>query len=365
MPLFFLTLPLIFLTLVPGVELSPFYSMVPVTGVALLLQKLMTAGPGDRGVYFYFVPVLAPMAIYSWLALRWAIGQFQREEVLFREAERLDLGLWLRRLWREKEALPTAGEAFFCFGVLLGLRWLAFHVGTGQSLLARTGVSHLAFVATPPLLMAVMLTTRPLAGLGLRRPPAWVLGAAVALAALVFLPLAELTLAIYRQFPALGELLKENHPLTRELLSWTGGGTPDLGVRLRYLVVLGVLPAVCEELAFRGFLFTGLRRSFRPWTAILLSSFLFAVYHMNVFQMVPHFLLGIVLGLLAWKGNGVLPPMLFHLVYNVLVLSPAVLLPEAFGGVEPGGVGMLRLLLASAGAVLVLGAVALVARRRD
>src|SRR5207253_10034996 len=84
MPLCLVTMPLIFLTLAPGVELNPFYSMVPVTGVALLLQRLMSS-TADRGLWLYFVPVLVPMMVYSWLALRWAIGQFQREEVLFRE----------------------------------------------------------------------------------------------------------------------------------------------------------------------------------------------------------------------------------------------------------------------------------------
>src|SRR5260221_3740400 len=42
MPLFLMTMPLIFLTLSPGVELNAFYSLIPVTGVALLLQSLMT-----------------------------------------------------------------------------------------------------------------------------------------------------------------------------------------------------------------------------------------------------------------------------------------------------------------------------------
>ena len=41
MPLFLATLPLIFLTLAPGVRLNAFYSLVPVTGVALLMQRLM------------------------------------------------------------------------------------------------------------------------------------------------------------------------------------------------------------------------------------------------------------------------------------------------------------------------------------
>jgi len=140
------------------------------------------------------------MVIYSWLALRWAIGQFQREEVLFREAERLDVGLWLRKLLRDKEALPSAGEAIFCFVLILALRWISFGVGQHLSLLARTGIAQLAFVAAPPLFMAVMLTTRPRLGLALRRPPWWAWPAAVLLALCVLPPLAELTLTILRQF---------------------------------------------------------------------------------------------------------------------------------------------------------------------
>src|SRR5205807_2225235 len=71
MPLFLLTMPLVFLTLVPGVELNHFYSMVPVTGVALLLQRLMTASSAEQIPWLYIVPVLAPTTFYSWLALRW------------------------------------------------------------------------------------------------------------------------------------------------------------------------------------------------------------------------------------------------------------------------------------------------------
>lgn len=320
MPLFLVTMPLIFLTLAPGVELNPFYSMVPVTGVALLLQRLVAAEGPDRGVWFYFVPVLAPMVIYSWLALRWAIEQFQRESVLFREAERLDLGLWLKRLLREKEALPSVGEAFFCFGVILGLRWLSFGVGQDLPLLTRTGVGQVAFVAAPPLFMALLLTTRPAQGLGVRLPPWWAWPAAAALALLVLPPLAELTLAILRQFPALKAALELGHPLPRQLTS-LGGDWP-----VEYLVGLAVLPAVCEELAFRGFILQGLRRGFRPWTAILLSAFLFALYQMNVFQFVPHFAFGVVLGLLTVRAGSVLPAMLFHLVYNsALLLLPSTL----------------------------------------
>jgi len=330
MPLFLLTMPLIFLTLAPGVELNPFYSMVPVTGVALLLQRLMLNVSGNGNVWLYFVPVLAPMVIYSWLALRWAIAQFQSEEVLFREAERLDLGLWLARLLREKEPLPSAGEAWFCFGLIFALRWLSLLLGGTAPLWLRTAVAQLAFVATPALLMALLLTTRPLAGLALRRP-AWLSLPLAALLAVALLPIfAELTLLILAQFPQLRDLLALNHPLTRELAA-IAQGESTLGVPL--FVVLGIMPAWCEELAFRGFILTGLRQSFRPWSAILLSSFLFALYQMNVFQFLPHFLFGMVLAILVVRTGSIWPAVVFHLVYNTLLLGPA-LLPSLFSGLE-------------------------------
>jgi membrane protease YdiL (CAAX protease family) len=83
---------------------------------------------------------------------------------------------------------------------------------------------------------------------------------------------------------------------------------------------------VCKELAFRGLILNGLRRRFRTWTAILLSSFLFAVYHMNVFAVGPLFLLGVVLGLLATASGSLWPGVVLHTVCNLLLQSGPLLL---------------------------------------
>ena len=69
-----------------------------------------------------------------------AVGQFQREEVLFRESERLDLLLWVRRLFRDKEPLPTPGQALFCFVVLFALRWLSLDLGGGLAPVCRVKI---------------------------------------------------------------------------------------------------------------------------------------------------------------------------------------------------------------------------------
>jgi sodium transport system permease protein len=318
MPLFLVTMPLIFLTLAPGVELNAFYSLVPVTGVALLMQRLMTT-PLEQVPWLYFVPVLVPIVMYSWLALRWAIEQFNREEVLFREAERLDLGLWLRRLLREKEPTPSVGQAVFCAGLILALRWFAFGFGAGLSLPARIAVGYLAFVAAPPLFMALLLTTRPQQGLLLRLPTLRASLVAMVLAVLLLPPLSGLTIYILDQFPVLKQLLAEQNPLTEELQALARSASK--ATDWQYALAFALLPAVCEELAFRGFILAGLRRRFRPWTAILLSSFLFAIYHLNVFQLLPAFLLGVVLGVLAVRTGSLLPGIIFHLIHNGLVIG--------------------------------------------
>jgi sodium transport system permease protein len=311
MPLFLLTMPLIFLTLAPGVQLNPFYSMVPVTGVALLLHRLLTATTLDQVPWLYFLPVLAPMALYSWLALCWAIEQFQSEEVLFREAERLDLRLWLRSLFREKSPKPTAGQALFCFAVVLALNWLGLTVVGEESAhsLTYVAVSQLALVAAPTLFMAVLLTKRPLWGLGLRLPiPVfWPIGALLgaSLVPLVVVPFAE------------------NLPIFQEVRALRESGELDPGGVSYYVLVLVVLPAVCQELAFRGFILNGLRRRFSLLLACIINSILYAVYHLNVFQILPAFLLGLALALLAYRCASTLPGMMLHLIHNGLLLAVA------------------------------------------
>src|SRR5204863_1464261 len=138
-----------------------------------------------------------------------------------------------------------AGEAVFCFGLVFGLTQLFLAAGEQLPTLARFSVGYLAFVAAPPLLMALMLTTRPLDGLGLRAPPWWAWAAGALLAVLLFLPLGELTWSVYRQFPELRDRLRELHDAVR-----SGGPVSPLGLRdaALGLTVLALVQAVGEEL---------------------------------------------------------------------------------------------------------------------
>jgi sodium transport system permease protein len=225
-------------------------------------------------------------------------------------------------------------------------------------------VTQLAFVAAPPLFMTLMLTSWPRQGIALRLPPWWAWPLAVLAGLALAPPMALLTAWILDQFPTLQAVLEEHRPLTARLLGLAPGEAAPLGTRLWYFLVLAVLPAGCEEVAFRGYLLTGLSRRFSATAAVLLSGFLFAVYQMNVFQFLPHFLFGSALAFIVVQTNSVLPAVLAHLAFNALAFGP-LLLPGVEGSLPAGGAsepalsalfGVLLPVLAAAGALVAVAA---------
>ena len=170
------------------------------------------------------------------------------------------------------------------------------------------------------------------------------------------------------------------------LLGFRGGGISSearsLSERLVGLIVanpwwvswglMAALPAVCEELLFRGWTlaaFAGRRRSgSRVALAVLAQAALFAVAHVLPERMPQTFALGVVLGWVTVVTGSILPAIVGHMVHNSMPLavlfssgcSPEMML-EAGGGVLPGvdaaGVPTWALLAAAAsvaaGAVLV------------
>jgi sodium transport system permease protein len=320
-PLYLVCLPLIFLTLAPGIELNLFYSLVPITGVSLLLRALIL---GDYDVARrFFLPVLVPTIVYGAVALRWAIDQFQREDVLFREAERFDLKIWVRHLLRDKEPTPTGGQALFCFASMLTLAWFFMQYLSASGLAsspAATPAGLIAFILTPALSMAVLLTSSPRRTLRLYWPKPRYLAIGVALA-LTLNPLVnELRPVVERLFPI--------SQATQEALSEMLKKVPSLGLALLYFTLV---PAVCEELAFRGFILSGLERGHRTRTAILLSAFLFGFMHvlLSLFQQLFNAtLLGLVLGLLAVRSRSIVPGIVFHALNNALAVVMGTLVSE-------------------------------------
>jgi membrane protease YdiL (CAAX protease family) len=93
------------------------------------------------------------------------------------------------------------------------------------------------------------------------------------------------------------------------------------GFFIALLVLVGVLPAICEEVLFRGFLQRYLCTAAPAWLAILLASLLFAAFHLDPVHVVAVIPLGLWLGWLTHASGSLIPACLAHLANNVLSVS--------------------------------------------
>lgn len=83
------------------------------------------------------------------------------------------------------------------------------------------------------------------------------------------------------------------------------------------ILVIAVVPAVGEELLFRGYLQQKLGNWLsNPHTAILITSFLFSAIHFHFQGIIPRFALGVLLGYLFYWSNSLWLPILAHFVNN-------------------------------------------------
>jgi membrane protease YdiL (CAAX protease family) len=87
------------------------------------------------------------------------------------------------------------------------------------------------------------------------------------------------------------------------------------------IVTLALIPALCEELVFRGVLARGLATRLHPAAAAAIAAALFAAYHMSPLQAVPALLFGLALGALALRARSILPAIVAHALNNTFVIA--------------------------------------------
>jgi sodium transport system permease protein len=240
--------------------------LVRLTGRALSTERLVGGTSLDEAE-IRGGPELFPRRVLRWFAVLWAVF--------------FTTSLWLG------DALGLRGQIFLNLVVLFG----------GSSLL---------------MLRAYRLDWREV--LSLRAPPrmAWV-------AVLIGAP------AGYVTGVGLAELLNAFvFPIPESVLEAFGDVMLDAGLPLwQLLLFLAVMPAVLEEIAFRGVLQHGLSKRLRPLALCLAVGAIFGLFHVTLFRIIPTAYLGVVLAASVVLTGSIYPAMLWHAINNTVALVPA------------------------------------------
>lgn len=88
-------------------------------------------------------------------------------------------------------------------------------------------------------------------------------------------------------------------------------------------IAIALLPALAEEVVFRGVLTRSLATRFVPWLSVVLSALAFALFHLIPAQMISTFLFGLALGYITLRARSCVPSMVAHLINNTVVILVA------------------------------------------
>ena len=323
-PLMLISLAPGILSLMPNVEFTLPLAFVPLVNIVLLGRDLFQGQPNSL---LFLVTICATVG-YTVLSLRIAGNVFGNQASLYGSSGGV-ADLWKRGTVKQKScSLP---RALACFGlivpaflVLSGLRGRILDIDNINIQLMYSGAVIFLLFGLLPLLFSIWDRVDLSDGFGLTKASPMAFAGAVLLGISLW-PFAYEALMMLKS-DVMTQLIGERAAeLTERITS-----TPWY-IRLP---ALALIPAVCEELFFRGFLLTSLKSNgARHSQTVLITAALFAAMHVIVDQalmmerFVPSFLLGVILAVLRLRTGSVLPGIVLHLVHNALLLSLTDLTP--------------------------------------
>lgn len=329
------------LALMPDLQADLWLAFVPMVNLVLLSRDVMlSAVSGD----FAWVAIVSTL-LYSAAGLGLAAQVFGSDAVLYGSQ-----GSW-RELWQRPrgQQVPSPAFALLLLALMFPLQFLMLGVlgrlqeqaTAGTMVTAIMTLTAVLFLGLP--LLAVLVrgfAILPTFSLHAARPMHWVAGALLGLAL----------------WPWVGLSLWGLGQLRAWLWGTEASGWSDQVVQLAYqqlrgwedlpqwslVLALAVVPAVCEELFFRGLLLQSLRRSHSAWVAVLISGLAFGLFHFLVESSVAplRFLvtsaMGMVLGWVCLRTGSVVPAILLH-AFNNAILTSLALSRELWQETPPSG----------------------------
>jgi uncharacterized protein len=87
------------------------------------------------------------------------------------------------------------------------------------------------------------------------------------------------------------------------------------------VVTVALVPAVCEELLFRGLVQSSIAQTTNGFRAALFTGIIFGAYHLNPFSIVPLIVLGVFFGFLVYRSGSIVVAIAAHFFNNFVACT--------------------------------------------
>jgi sodium transport system permease protein len=309
------------LSMIPGLKLQGPLAVTPLVNIVLLARDVLqhTVDPVTA------IWVVISTGLFALAAIGVAARIFGTDAILYGSH-----GTWsdIFRRPRRVSAAPTATSGLLGLAIIFPTYFLASNLLSRSTLVGLEGRLLLAALVTIlvflqiPLALAVLNRVDLSTGFRLQSAPVAAFAGAIVLGVSLW-PFAHQILVWLSQWELI-EFDPRMLAAAKQLIGKIQEVPPAL-----LIVTLGIVPAVCEEFFFRGYLLSALRNSMSAARAIVLSSVLFGLFHLvatdrlQFERLIPSTALGLVLGWLCVRCDSALPGMVLHAMHNSLLLAAA------------------------------------------
>jgi ABC-2 type transport system permease protein/sodium transport system permease protein len=315
-------IPLMLLCLVPGVlclmpslEFKTWMAVTPLVNIVMLGRDLLE-GSVVGGLA---IAAVCSTLFYIAAAIAVAARIFGTDAILY--GSQATWSDFVRRP-TEPQPAPSVPMAMLCLAIIFPCSFvLANNLARAQELSMAQRLEVGAIITAAvfggiPLLLAMIGRVSASSGLGLRRPGLVPLLAAAILGVALW-PAAHETYLL-SEWLGLTTLSAKQIETAQTMVDQLRT------VRLSFiLVTFAIIPAISEELCFRGFIFSALRTRLSGAATIVASAMLFGVFHEILYagRLLPSTFFGLMLGWVRLRTRSVLPGMLLHALNNSLLLT--------------------------------------------
>ena len=287
------------MSVIPGVKLNFLYALIPILNVSLLIKDLfmLKFDPYMIATVFFSTLIHTTVAIFIMTKV------FSSEDILFGEGVR-SVRIFEKRANMKEKQIPGVGDIIMVFALMFLISSFA-----GGYIILKFGFAGYAvtqlIIFLVPVLYAWYMKTDFRNVFSLERPGVKEMVGVLFFVSGSYIINSLLISGLYGLLPSLAE---DNESLT---------GVVSMGGFIPSLLVIGIMPAIAEEAAFRGFLYGTLKNKKIPiFATCVITALVFAAYHMNLMQFIYVTVMGLIMSYIIWNSKSIFVTVFFHLINN-------------------------------------------------
>ena len=289
-----------FIGFIPNVRLTEKVALIPIANITLLIRDMLSF-KYDATVILL---VLLSNVLYGFFAI-WILGRiYNSESILFGESA-AGVQIFERRKNIKSGGVPELGDTIL---VLVITIFAMIYIGGAIQLKFKYfGVLGTQFIILGIPLLAAIYTKKNLKKTFKINSckGAYLLSGILMIIGTILLGM--VITAVIGVF--LPDSIGETYDLQESLMGDSFIST---------LLVVAVAPAICEEMMFRGYVFSAFEDKFKPKTAMLISACLFGIYHMSFVRFIVTAFIGYVTCYVVYKSKSLFMGMIMHFINNGL-----------------------------------------------